>query len=74
MDALEGGGGRNVLAVPDFRRIPGELTPAIVRIFAERGIEIPFPVVRQIRTVEAREPRDADGQDRQERALPPGAR
>ena len=46
------------VAVADFRRVPGELTPAIVRIFAERGIEIPFPIVRQLRTTEGTD-RDA---------------
>ncbi len=38
------------VAVKDFGRTPGEINPAVLRAFAERGIEIPFPTVRQLRT------------------------
>jgi len=40
------------VAVTDFGRTPGEINPAVLRAFAERGIEIPLPTVRQIRTVQ----------------------
>ncbi|HET7201748.1 MAG TPA: mechanosensitive ion channel family protein [Steroidobacteraceae bacterium] len=39
------------VAVKDFGRAPGEINPDVLRVFAERGIEIPLPTVRQIRTL-----------------------
>jgi small conductance mechanosensitive channel len=42
------------VAVKDYGAAQGEINAAVVRTFAERGIEIPFPIVRQIRTVEQR--------------------
>ena len=38
------------VAVKDYGRTPGEINPAVLQAFAERGIEIAVPVVRQIRS------------------------
>jgi small conductance mechanosensitive channel len=36
------------VSVKDFGAAPGEINPQIVRAFRERGIEIPFPTVRNV--------------------------
>jgi small conductance mechanosensitive channel len=36
------------VSVKDFGRTPGEINPEIVRVFRERGIEIPFPTVHNL--------------------------
>lgn len=40
------------VGVKDYGRAPGEINPAVLQAFAERGIEIPLPIVRQIRAVD----------------------
>ncbi|HET9694710.1 MAG TPA: mechanosensitive ion channel family protein [Steroidobacteraceae bacterium] len=40
------------VAVKDFGRAPGEINPAVLQVFAERGIEIPLLTVRQVRALE----------------------
>jgi small conductance mechanosensitive channel len=41
------------VAVKDFGPVPGEINPAVLDAFRERGIEVPFPTVMNLRATPA---------------------